>query len=155
MDIDSPDETLESEAELKKRIRRLAMDMLARREHSSHELFTKLTRRFSDIAEVEDVLYVLKEEKLQSDQRFAEAFVRYRSQKGQGPVRIRQELVQKAVSESIVTDVIESSDIDWRQIAQNTYEKKYANKAIQDNNERARRQRFMQYRGFSYEHYDL
>ena len=70
-------------------IRIKAMDILARREHSRKELFTKLSSHFPDyIDQLDDVLDQLKEGHLQSDQRFAEAFVRSRVNRGQGPQRL-------------------------------------------------------------------
>ena len=64
-------------------VRVAAMDLLARREHSQRELRTKLERRFPP-EQVDETLQTLAAEGLQSDSRFAEAYVRQRSQRGYG-----------------------------------------------------------------------
>ena len=60
------------------KIRNAAMDLLTGREFSSAELATKLNKRFDNHPSVDEVLVRLSEEGLQSDKRFAEAFVRSR-----------------------------------------------------------------------------
>jgi SOS response regulatory protein OraA/RecX len=82
-------------------IRRTAMDLLARREHSRRELKQKLKKRFRDDALIEEQLDTLAEENLQSDTRYAESFLRQRFNRGHGPVRIRQEMRQKGIPDSI------------------------------------------------------
>ena len=61
-------------------LRLAAMDLLARREHGSHELRVKLSKRFRGRActdeQVQDVLTALTTEGLLSDQRFAISTVR-------------------------------------------------------------------------------
>src|SRR5690606_7138195 len=72
-------------------IRRTAMDLLARREHSYAEMLRKLRQRgaATELAEIE--LDRLQEQGLLSDERFCEAYVYSRSQRGYGPVRLREE----------------------------------------------------------------
>ncbi|MCB1644681.1 MAG: regulatory protein RecX [Pseudomonadales bacterium] len=78
-------------------IRRAAMDLLARREHSRLELHEKLSRRFAGCQElIQSETEKLTAEGLQSDARLAEAYVRARSNRGQGPRKIRMELRQRA-----------------------------------------------------------
>ena len=132
-------------------IRRAAMDLLARREHSFQELTQKLCRRFSDSELIEEQVYQLSTENLQSDQRYLETFVRSRIRKGQGPLRIINELNQKGVSKSQVLQYIEAENIDWDAVLKTLCESKYANTPIQDEKEKAKRMRFFQYRGFSIE----
>lgn len=71
-------------------LRRGAMDLLARREHSRQELQLKLGRRFDVEPEIiSRVVDQLAREGLQSNQRLAEAYLRYRSNRGQGPLKIK------------------------------------------------------------------
>ncbi len=130
-------------------VRRAAMNLLARREHSFQELMDKLFRRFPDRRILEDQLTRLKEEKLQSDERFVESFVNGRKSRGKGPLVISYELKQKGVSEEMAARYVDGSAEQWQAIAEQTYQKKYADKPIVDQKDRARRLRFMQYRGFS------
>ena len=73
-------------------LRLAAMDLLARREHGSHELLVKLRKRFRRRActdeQVQDVLTALTDEGLLSDERFALSTVRQLVNRGYGPRRI-------------------------------------------------------------------
>jgi regulatory protein len=133
-------------------VRIAAMNYLARREHSLEELRLKLRRRFDDEAIIEDQLQRLKEENLQSDERFVNSFVRQRAGRGIGPLRIRREARQKGISAEHLSLAMEEADVDWVSLAQEVLRKKFGEGAAEDIKERARRQRFMQYRGFSQEH---
>ena len=134
-------------------VRRAAMDLLARREHSLRELHDKLKRRFPDPDLVMQELERLREEHLQSDTRFAESFARQRVLRGQGPLRIRQEMRQRGLGDSEISEAIASLDVNWFDLAAEVLEKKFGGLPVEDIKERARRQRFMQYRGFSLEHF--
>lgn len=141
-------------------IRRAAMDLLTRREHSSHELLTKLSRKFSKLAEVDELdpdvftdlivaqISILTSEKLQSDERFVESFINGRKSQGKGPLRIRQELEQRKVSSDLVAEYLDDSDEYWMELARGVYRKKFAGKAVASYEEKAKRLRFMLYRGF-------
>ena len=143
-------------------LRLAGMDLLARREHGSSELKSKLTRRFRkrdcDPNTVEQVTQQLIEEGLLSDERFAASRVRQLAGRGYGPSRIRNDLRQQHV-EHFISDTMEEafdSELDWEAEATAVYEKKYAGKPIvgdwdERQRERGRRLRFMQYRGFGAE----
>lgn len=144
--------TTESAPEDPNAIRRAAMDLLARREHSLEELRRKLARRFSDGEAVEQVLQRLAEEHLQSDARYAESFARQRLSRGYGPQRLRQEMRQKGLSDSAVSAALDALEVDWFSLAEEVYRKKFGGGAPEDLKDKARRMRFMQYRGFGSEH---
>lgn len=133
----------------------VALGLLARREHSARELRAKLHSRGFGTAQVETVLARLEEERLQSDERFAEAYLRQRSGKGYGPERIRAELRERGIGEALISAALrhagETEGIDWFELAASVYRKKYRERPITDMKERVKRQRFMQYRGFSRE----
>ena len=65
-------------------VRRVAMDLLARREHGRVELARKLRRRGASAELIEAALDRLCEEGLLSDARFLEAFVHSRARAGGG-----------------------------------------------------------------------
>ena len=143
-------------------LRLAGMDLLARREHGSFELKSKLTRRFRkrdcDPDTVEQVTQQLIEEGLLSDERFAASRVRQLAGRGYGPSRIRNDLRQQNV-EHLISDTMEEafdSELNWEAEAAAVYEKKYAGKLIVGDwnarqRERGKRLRFMQYRGFAAE----
>ena len=127
-----------------------AMDLLARREHSRVELQRKLRDKFPEHVELIDtVIAGLMRDQLQSDERFAEAFVSFRTKKGQGPHRISLELQQRGVSDSIIDAVLSINDITWYQLARDVLDKKYGGKPCSDFKEQAKRRQFLHYRGFN------
>ena len=138
-------------------LRKKAMDLLARREHAVGELRQKLLtflskkseKNDSAIASVNCVLEELQDEGLVSDQRFTEAFVRYRRNNGYGPMRIQTELRERGVNEKIQSTYLDFADPRWRdQIAQVRH-KRFGADLPGDYKERARQARFLQYRGFT------
>ena len=141
-------------------LRLAGIDLLARREHGSSELKTKLAKRFRkrdcDVNTVEQVTQQLIKEGLLSDERFAASRVRQLAGRGYGPSRIRNDLRQQRV-EHLISDNMEEafdSEVDWEAEATAVYEKKYGGTLIEGDwdarqRERGRRLRFMQYRGFS------
>ena len=127
----------------------VAVRLLSRREHSVLEIRDKLKKRDFDEAEIEQTILELQQGDWLSDKRFAEAYIRMRQQKGFGPMRIAIELNERGVKQSIVDDYLHADDNVWRQILQQQYRKKYKSKSIEDYNDKAKRIRFLQYRGFS------
>lgn len=134
-------------------VRLAAMNLLARREHSRQELFQKLKKRFGDAALIERQLDQLVAENLQSDARYAESFVRQRFNRGHGPLRIRQEMRQKEIPEAEIQAAMGVEEYDWAASAERVWHSKFGSAPSGDVREKARRVRFMQYRGFSHEDY--
>ena len=143
-------------------LRLAAMDLLARREHGSHELLVKLRKRFRRRActdeQVQEVLSALTDEGLLSDERFALSTVRQLVSRGYGPRRItetfRQQGIEGYLSSALATAF--EAPVDWYAEAASVYEKKYHGDAIVGDwdarqRERAKRMRFLQYRGFDAE----
>ena len=138
-----------------KNIRLAAMDLLARREHSRLELEQKLRKRFSDRLEtIEIELDKLAAEGLQSDERLAEAFIRARSNRGQGPSKIRMELRSKGLSDAAISLAFEAIAVDWYELVHEVAQKKFGDQleAARDLKVKAKVSRFLQGRGFSYDH---
>jgi regulatory protein len=131
------------------RLRRLAMDLLARREHTRAELTAKLTARGAGADAVAPVLDILENDGLLSEARFAEAFVRQRTGRGHGPVRIRHELGQRGVSEAAVDQALAAADADWDQLAVRVRHGRFGADPPADLKDRARQSRFLTYRGFT------
>ncbi len=139
-------------------VRRAAMDLLARREHSVDEVRKKLARRFGREPDVEQLLEGqlgrLVEEGLLSDSRFAAAMLRQLILKGLGPRRLDQELRQRGIRDSWQACAeLADLDVDWNEQAQIVYSKKFPQQITRGDRdsqrkEWAKRARFMQYRGF-------
>ena len=127
----------------------VAVRLLSRREHSAFEIRNKLLKRDFDEEEITQTISELQEGGWLSDERFAEAYIRMRQLKGFGPIRISIELNERGVKESIVDDYLQAEDEGWQQTLERQYLKKYKNKSIADYNDKAKRIRFLQYRGFA------
>ena len=134
-------------------VRIAAMDLLARREHSLEELRRKLKRRFVNEDLVEGELQRLKDENLQSDERYADSFLRQRSARGYGPRRVRHEMRQKGLSDAEINNAFDRVEVDWYGLAAAVMNKKFGDTPVVEIKEKARRIRFMQYRGFNSDHY--
>lgn len=129
-------------------IRRTALDLLARREHSYAEMLRKLRQRGAPLSMAEVELDRLQDDGLLSDERFCEAYVHSRSQRGYGPQRLRDELRQRGVAESLIERELHSGERDWAALGRVVFAKRFPEGPASDLKERARQQRFMQYRGF-------
>jgi regulatory protein len=124
------------------------MDLLARREHSLAELRRRLTAGEFDPAEIETALTDLSREGLADEGRFVEAFVASRIRKGQGPIRIRAELLERGIDGETIARVLAEAH-DWRALARDVRAKRFSAAPPQDFRERARQSRFLEYRGFT------
>ena len=129
-------------------IHKIAMDLLARREHSRQELFFKLKKRGFDDQEILEELNKLKTNNWQDDERFTEMYIQARTRRGYGPCRIRMELEEKGVA----TDIIQSYlDDEWIELAKQVRCKRFGGELPKQYNEKAKQMRFLQYRGFTVE----
>ncbi len=133
----------------------VSVGLLARREHSAKELASKLRIRGFGAEVIETVLQRLAMERLQSDERFAEVYLRQRSGKGYGPQRIAAELGERGIDDGLISACFRQAEaegeIDWFERAEAVYARKFGSGPIEDMKERAKRLRFMQYRGFTHE----
>ena len=132
--------------------RKKAMDYLARREHGRVELLNKLTQFGFDSNISEDAIAQLVEDGLQSEQRFIEAFVRSRIIQGKGPVKIRADLRERGVADTLIENALSESEQNWFELAWEVRKKKFGLARPADFNEKARQLRFLQYRGFETDH---
>lgn len=128
-------------------VRLRLMNLLARREYSVLEL----ERKLGELPYFDEALARLQGQGLQSDLRFAESYLRSKSQQGRGPVRIRQELRQKGIPDAVIAGVFAEQKIDWFAIAADVYQRKYKDIPSVDIREKAKRARFLSGRGFSFD----
>ncbi len=135
----------------RKEMRRQAILSLTRREHSAKELLQKLIRKGYESEQVLALLDNLIDEGLQSDQRFAENYVRFRRKKGFGPVHIQQELQRRGVSKDIITAIVNTQDAGWLECLERARHKRFGPALPANPKDRAKQSRFLAYRGFSQE----
>lgn len=131
--------------------RRKAMDLLARREYCRHELLVRLEREgfLADTAAF--AVSGLAQEGLVDDERYAESLLRARAGRGQGPLRIRRELKERGVDESVATRAVATWGDDWVELAQSVRRKKFGSGMPRNFADRAKQMRFLEYRGFSHD----
>jgi len=129
-------------------IQSAALGLLAVREHSRDELERKLTARGFAGGAVGTALDALAEAGLLDEGRLAEAYVAERLHKGFGPLRIRQELRGKGLSDDLIEPHLRLSQGDWLRLIAAAHNKRFGPAAAADIRERARRGRFLEYRGF-------
>jgi len=128
--------------------KQLAVKLLARREHSAAEIRQKLQQREFSSSEIDEVVVELQKGDWLSDERFTEAYIRSRRLKGFGPVRIAVELRERGVDETLVSRYLLADDEVWVQTMREEYQRKYRGTSYEDYQEKAKRMRFLQYRGF-------
>ena len=132
----------ESAAELTAR----ALRHLVRREHSRVELARKLAPHAASPEAIEAVLDLLLSKRQQSDERFASERARVLSRK-YGAAKIRQDLKSKGIASDVVDRVSAEGELER---ARSILERKYRQPAT-TREELAKRMRFLQGRGFSYD----
>ena len=133
-----------------KSIRIKIMDFLARREHTSKEIFQKMEKKVKLLNILREQIQKLIDEGLIDNKRFAEQYIHSRSSKGYGPLRIRQELIQKGVDETISQNLMGSQD--WSYLAKSVLEKKTGTCIPEERNDILKIKRFLNYRGFNHSH---
>ncbi len=127
-------------------LRARALRLLARREHSRAELERKLAPRSESPEALEFLLLELETRKQLSDERFASERAHVLSRK-YGAARIRQDLKAKGVGRDIVDHLSSEGELER---ARSILSRKYREPAA-TREERAKRMRFLQGRGFSFD----
>ena len=125
-----------------------AIRLLARREHSIDELRRKLKRRGYSGATIDVVVGSLRAAESVSDARFAASFVRVRSERGQGPVRIRAELRERGVTDMLADEVLTATSEFWLERARKARVKRFGDAAPTTREDWNRQARFLAQRGF-------
>ena len=133
-------------------VRTAALALLAGRDFGRTELARRLARRGYPAAVVTGVVEGLVAERLLSEARFVEQFIRQHAGRGHGPVRIRAELRERGVPEVEVETGLEAAGEDWAAIARDVRRRRFGSSPPGDYAGRARQARFLQYRGFSADH---
>jgi len=123
-----------------------ALRFLTRREHSRAELASKLAPHAESPQALEAVLDHLAQRKQLSDERYAETRTHWLSRK-YGAAKIRQDLKEHGVADAVIARVSADGDLEK---ARAILARKYR-APVSTREEKAKRARFLQSRGFSYE----
>jgi regulatory protein len=133
-------------------VRTAALALLAGRDFGRTELVRRLAKRGYPAAVLTAVVDGLVAERLLSETRFVEQFIRQHAGRGHGPMRIRAELRERGVPDAEVEAGLEAAGEDWVSIARDVRRRRFGLSPPGDYAERARQARFLQYRGFSADH---
>lgn len=125
-----------------------ALRLLGQREHSVRELVRKLTGKGIDADTARLVVDDLRGRGLQSDARFAEAFVYGRVGRAQGPLRIRRELALRGIDDDTADAVLTREADFWMALAARARTRKFGGGVPDDRNAWNRQARFLAQRGF-------
>ncbi len=98
---------------------------------------------------MDEVLNELATEGWQSDERFAREYSRMRIRKGNGPLRIRHELRERGIEGAPLDDFVRDLYSDWDGLIEYVHRKRFGDTLLNSYPERAKRSRFLQYRGFT------
>jgi len=128
-----------------------AIQLLSRRDHGEYEMYQKLSLKGYEDNVIQEAINFCLDNNYLDDLRYAKSQVRQHVYKGHGERRIRQELNQKRVSESVIEKAMEEEPQDWFELAKSAAEKKFKGIKAKDQKEYAKQVRFLQYRGYSFE----
>ena len=123
-----------------------ALRFLTRREHSRAELASKLAPHAESPQALQALLDDLAQRKQLSDERYAETRTHWLSRKF-GAAKIRQDLKEHGVADAVIARVSADGDLEK---ASAILARKYR-APVSTREEKAKRARFLQSRGFSYE----
>ena len=132
-------------------VRAAAMRLLATREHCTSELERKLSQKGFEHDDIVFIIGECKKNKFLNDERFTEAFVNSRRERGNGPSRIQKELQQHQIDAHLIATWLDVREPVWIEHARREREKKFGAGIPEDFKEKMRQARFLEYRGFTHE----
>lgn len=132
-------------------VRSVALRLLARREFAVAELRGRLVRRGYAEVIVEQALDALQADGLLDERRFVESFVATRTARGDGPLKLRRQLAERGVPESLIPEYLDGDEGAWLERLEAVRRKRFGAALPESYGEWARQARFLQRRGFSAE----
>jgi len=130
-------------------MRAFAYRLLGRREYSTVELGQRLRQKWPGARDIDTLIDALVAENLVSDERFVEAFVRFRLQRFQGPLKIQAALRAKGVSDALIARELEARSHEWPGLAARWLERQVA--GIPDFEAKKKYYRRLVSRGFTHD----
>jgi regulatory protein len=95
------------------------------------------------------VLDELRQQGWQSDERFAQAYTKYRLTRGFGALKIQYELKQRGIKDFDLNSLVAEEFGGWQDLLQQVYRQKYPDDIDLTVKEWQKRSYFLQQRGFS------
>lgn len=135
-----------------KALRRTCMNLLARREHSAVEMRQKIQQKLPELVYLlPEVIAQLQIDRLQSDERFAKAYIRMRIMKEYGPQRIALELKEKGVSQPLINELLDNGRVNWLDLLEALIVRKYPQLHMANNTEKLKIMGFLSRKGYAEE----
>jgi regulatory protein len=131
--------------------RLVALRLLVGRDFATAELRARLEARGFAAPAVAAVLEELTDSGALNEARFAENYVTWHAGRGHGPIRIEADLHRLGIPGPLIEAAIATGP-DWAALARRVCQGRFGTQAAEDWPEKARRMRFLQYRGFSADH---
>jgi regulatory protein len=131
--------------------RAAAVALLARRDLARAQLMDRLVAKGFDDVLAGAVVAELGAEGAVNDERYAQNYVAYHVERGQGPVRIAADLRRAGVSEVLAAAALAGAG-DWHALARQARCARFGAAVPESWPDKARQARFLQYRGFSADH---
>jgi regulatory protein len=128
-----------------------AVALLARRDYATGELSQRLQAKGYDREVIAALIQELRSRRVLDDVRYAENYVSFHSGRGEGPERIREDLLGLGLPAGLVDDALKAGP-DWRELAREQRSRRFGPQVPESWPEKARQARFLQYRGFSSDH---
>jgi regulatory protein len=128
-----------------------ALKLLSRRDHGALELLRRLAERGFAAATAQAVVDALIQERLLDDSRFAEHFVAYHANRGQGPVRIAHKLREAGLAAELIAASVDAQSTEWRRRCAEVRRKRFGARVPGSWAVRGKQARFLTQRGFNSE----
>jgi regulatory protein len=128
---------------------KIALNLLARREHSRFELQHKLSAKGFTSEDIAKLLQKLDTQGLQSDTRFVENYINMRRSRGFGPLRIKCELKTRGINQETIANFLDENDVAWVDLAKIVYDRKFGKKTPQNSRAKAQQMKYLYYKGFT------
>jgi regulatory protein len=132
-------------------VRTAAVALLAGRDFASGELQEKLVSQGYDRDIAAEAVAELVEGGILNDARYAEHYVAYHANRGQGPIRIAADMKSLGLPAELIETAL-ASQPSWASVAREVRIRKFGLEVPASWAEKGRQARFLQYRGFSSDH---
>ncbi|WP_286342910.1 regulatory protein RecX [Ferrimonas sp. YFM] len=107
-----------------------------------------MRQRGFDLSGSDELFLQLEEWGYLDEARFALSYARSRALRGQGPAKVRQELRQRGLSSSLITQAIDQEELDWWQCCLELAQRRFDAQQLADYSARQKAWRFLTGRGF-------
>lgn len=128
-----------------------AIKLLARRDHSTHELSRKLAKRSIPADVIGEVLKDLQRSGYVDDARYARCYAEQRVNKGYGPQSVRAKLRERGLEEADISCALEGLQLCWSEHAKSVIMQRFDDQIVKSTDRKceSRIARFLLQRGFS------